>query len=173
MSAARVGLAIAVALALQTTLARFLVGSGIRLDLVLVVVIYAALTWGPVAGLLSGTVGGIVQDALSGGIIGVSGLAKSTVGFLVGTFGTQFVVVRPVPRFLVFFGATLAHALGFLGLYAMLESPMPSATYGAVLVQAIGNGVSGLVAFQLVESVPRFVRRRRGRSQVQRRVGEW
>ena len=50
-------------------------------DLVLVVVVYIALTGGPVAGLLAGTVGGLVQDALSSGILGMGGLAKTVVAF--------------------------------------------------------------------------------------------
>ena len=173
MTTVRVGAVIALALALQTTLARFLVGSGSLVDLVLVAVVYAALTDGPVAGLLGGAVGGIVQDALSGGIIGVGGLAKTLVGFVVGVLGTQLIVVRPLPRLLAFVGASLMHALAFLGLYGMLESPMPTATIGAVGTQAIGNGVVGILAFGVIELAPRVLGRRRHRSSVRRRVGEW
>lgn len=173
MTAVRVGTAIALALALQTTLARFLVGSGSPVDLVLVAVVYTALTDGPVAGLLGGAAGGIIQDALSGGIIGVGGLAKTIVGSVVGVLGTQFIVVRPLPRFLAFVGASLMHALAFLGLYAMLESPIPTATIGAVVTQAIGNGVAGILAFGVIQLAPRVVGRRREQASVRRRVGEW
>ena len=37
-------------------------------------------------------VGGLAQDVLSGGIVGVSGLAKTVVGFLSGVVGTQLIV---------------------------------------------------------------------------------
>ncbi len=85
MKAVGVLTAIALALALQTTLARFLVvGGAVALDLVLVVVVYVALTSGPVTGMLAGSLAGITQDALSIGVIGVGGLAKSAVGFAVG-----------------------------------------------------------------------------------------
>ena len=47
MKAAGVLIAIALALALQTTLARFVVGGTAAIDLVLVVVVYVALTTGP------------------------------------------------------------------------------------------------------------------------------
>ena len=56
-----------VAVGLQMVLARFTAGGHWPLDLVLVGVLYAALQWGPTAGILTGTVGGLVQDALSGG----------------------------------------------------------------------------------------------------------
>ena len=102
MKAARVAVAIAFALALQTILARYLVGSGSRVDLVLVAVVYVAMTTGPVTAILSGAIGGIVQDALSGGIIGVGGLAKTIVGVAVAMLSTQIIIVQPLPRFVVF-----------------------------------------------------------------------
>ena len=112
VKAAGVILAVAAALALQTTLARFVVRGTVAVDLVLVVVVYVALTSGPVTGLLSGHFAGLVQDALSSGVIGIGGLAKTIVGFLAGIIGTQFIVAQPLPRFVVFFGATVLHAAG-------------------------------------------------------------
>jgi len=90
--------AVAVALALQTTAARFLVRGSVVVDLVLVVVVYVALTSGPAAGLLSGAFAGLVQDALSSSVIGIGGLAKTLVGFLAGIIGTQFIVTASLPR---------------------------------------------------------------------------
>ena len=97
-------IAIALALALQTTLARFLVGGTAALDLVLVVVVYVALTSGPVTGMLAGSLAGIVQDALSSGVIGIGGLANSIVGFLAGVIGQQFIVTAALPRLVDIFG---------------------------------------------------------------------
>ncbi|PYR27610.1 MAG: rod shape-determining protein MreD, partial [Acidobacteria bacterium] len=87
-------LAVALALAIQTTLARFLVHGVVALDFVLVVVVYVGLTSGPASGMLTGTVAGLVQDALSTGVIGIGGLAKTIVGFLGGIIGTQFIVAQ-------------------------------------------------------------------------------
>ncbi len=161
MKAAGVLLAITLALALQTTLARFVIRGTVAVDLVLVVVVYVALTSGPVTGLLSGAVAGLVQDALSTGVIGIGGLAKTIVGFLAGIIGTQFIVAQPLPRFVVFFSATALHALVFIGLYVLLDlrhfpSPVPS-----FAGQALGNAIVGVIAFQLVELLPGAVERRR------------
>ena len=93
-SASGVVLRWSLALALQTTLARLLVRGTARCDLVLVVVVYVALTMGPATGMLAGTVAGLAQDALSSGVIGIGGLAKTVVGFLAGVVGTQFIVAR-------------------------------------------------------------------------------
>ena len=161
MRAAWVVLATAVALALQTTLARFVIRGTVAVDLVLVVVVSAALTSGPVTGLLTGTFAGLVQDALSTGVIGIGGLAKTLVGFLAGIVGTQFIVVQPLPRFVVFFGATVLHAVVFIGLYLVLGLREFGSPVGATLGQAVGNAVVGVVAFQLAELLPGAVERRR------------
>ena len=154
-------LAVSAALALQTTLARFLVRGTLAVDLVLVVVVYVALTSGPVTGLLCGAFAGLVQDALSSGLIGIGGLAKTIVGFLAGIIGTQFIVAQSLPRFVVFFGATLLHAVVFIGLYVLLDLRPLGSPYAAVTGQAFGNAVAGVLAFQLVELLPGAVERRR------------
>ena len=161
MKAAGIILAVAAALALQTTLARFVVRGTVALDLVLVVVVYVALTSGPATGLLTGTFAGLVQDALSGGVIGIYGLAKTLVGFLAGIIGTQFIVAQPLPRLVVFFGATVLHAVVFMGLYVVLDLRHFGTPYAAVAGQAAANAVVGVVAFQLVELLPGAVERRR------------
>jgi rod shape-determining protein MreD len=161
VKAVGVTLALAAALALQTTLARFLVRGTIAVDLVLVAVVYAALTSGPVTGMLSGTIGGLVQDALASGVIGIGGLAKTVVGFLAGVVGTQLIVANTLPRFVVFFGATVLHQALFLGMYALLDIRHAAAPYTVVLGQALGNAVVGIVAFQIVELLPGVVERRR------------
>ena len=147
-------------LALQTTLTRF-IGGTIAVDLVLVVVVYASLVSGPATGLLTGTFAGLIQDALSIGVIGIGGLAKTIVGFLAGVIGTQFIVSQAPSRFVVFFAATLLHAVIFMGLYELLGLRDFGAPYGRVLEQAFANAVVGIVAFQVAELLPGAVERRR------------
>ena len=154
-------LATVLALALQTTLTRLIVRGTVAVYLVLVVVVYAALTTGPVTGLLTGTFAGLVQDALSSGVIGIGGLAKTVVGFLAGIIGTQFIVAQPLPRFVVFFAATALHAVLFIGLYELLDLRTFGTPYGAVLGQALGNAIVGVVAFQVAELLPGAMERRR------------
>jgi len=163
VKAAGVFLAIALALALQTTLARFVVGGTAALDLVLVVVVYVALTTGPVSGMLSGSVAGIIQDALSSGVIGIGGLAKSIVGFAAGVIGQQFIVTAALPRFVLFLAASVAHAAVFMGLYVLLGLRTFPSPWAAILSQAVGNAVVGMIAFTIIEGLPGIVERRRMR----------
>jgi rod shape-determining protein MreD len=164
VKAAGILVAIVLALALQTTLARFLVGGTAALDLVLVTVVYVALTSGPGAGMLAGSVAGIVQDALSSGVIGIGGLAKSIVGFLAGVIGQQFIVTAALPRLVMFVAATALHAAVFMGLYVLLGLRSFPSPWTAVLSQALGNAVVGMIAFFIVERLPGAVERRRHRT---------
>ncbi len=163
MRAAWVILAIALALALQTTLARFVIGGTAALDLVLVVVVYVGLTSGPLTGLFAGTVAGLVQDVMSSGVIGIGGLAKTIVGFLTGVVGTQFIVAAAIPRFFVFMAATMVHAAVFMGLYVLLDLRHFPSPWTAVLGQGATSAVVGVIAFRILESLPGALERRRGR----------
>ena len=163
MKAAGVILALAGALALQTTLAGLTIGGSTAVNLVLVAVVSIALLYGPVIGLLTGSVGGLIQDALAGGIIGIGGLSKTIVGFGVGVLGAQFIVSQPLPRFVMFVSATIAHELCFQVLYALVESRTFGLRWIPLLTQAGVNGVVGIIVFQIVEIGPGLLQRREAR----------
>jgi rod shape-determining protein MreD len=169
VKAAGILLAIILALTAQTTIARYVAGKA-AVDLVLVAVVYVALTSGSVAGLLTGTVAGLIQDSLvSTGLIGIGGLSKSIVGFVAGIVGTQFIVAQSLPRFLVFFVATLADQAITIGLSVVLGQQSFDAPYTRVAGEALANAVVGVAAFQLMELLPGAVERRRmGKSRLRR-----
>ena len=163
--------ALALALVLQTTLAQLMVRGTAALDLVLVVVVYIALSSGPTTGLLAGAVAGLAQDSLSSGILGIGGLAKTVVGFIIGIVASQFIVVRALPRFVVFVAATVLHAVVFMGLYELLGLRHFGRPYGGVVSQGLANAVVGIVAFQTIEFVPGALQRRAAdRGRVTRRL---
>jgi len=159
-------IAIALALALQTTLARFVVGGTTAIDLVLVTVVYIALTSGPVSGMLAGSLAGLIQDQLSTGVLGIGGLAKSIVGFVAGAIGQQFIITAALPRFVTFIGATAAYQVIFMGLYVVLGLRSFPSPWKAIATQALGNALVGMVAFTIIEALPGMIERRRvGRRQ--------
>ena len=128
---------------------------------VLVAVVYVALTTGPVSGMLAGSVAGLAQDALSSGVIGIGGLAKSIVGFLVGAIGQQFIISAALPRLVMFLAATALHAAVFMGLYVALDLRTFATPWTAVVSQALGNALVGMIAFTNIEALPGAVERRR------------
>lgn len=161
MRAAGVLVALAVALALQSTIAGLTLKGATAVNLVLVAVVYVALAFGPVTGLLAGTAGGLAQDALAGGVVGIGGLTKTLVGFLVGVLGTQFIVSQWLPRLVTFLAATVLHELCFHALYALVEGRPFSIDWRSVGIQAAVNAVIGTMAFAVVEQGPELLQRRR------------
>ena len=161
MKAAGVCVAIIVALALQTTVVPFVWSGKSHIDLVLVVVVYAALQFGPTTGLLTGALAGMAQDALSGGVIGVGGLAKTIVGFLAGVIGSQFIVTNALPRFVVLLLGAALNAICVLGLYAVIDKHGLSIPWRAAWPQMLLTAFVGIILVQTVQAIPGILMRRR------------
>jgi rod shape-determining protein MreD len=155
--------ALVVALLLQTTIAGMSLEGGSLVNFVLVAVVYVALAFGAMTGLLAGAAGGLAQDAVAGSVVGIGGLSKTLVGFLVGVLGAQFIVAQPLTRFVMFVGATFLHELCFQGLYALVEGQGIQFGYRSVMTQAAINGLVGILAFQVVEGAPGMMQRREAR----------
>ena len=103
--------------------------------------------------MLAGSVAGLIQDALSSGVIGIGGLAKTIVGFLVGAIGQQFIVTAALPRFVMFLAATAVHAAVFMGLYVVLGLRIVSfAVGGRPQPGAWQRRWSGMIAFTVDRS---------------------
>lgn len=154
-------LTIVVAVLVQVMLARFAVGERWVFDLVLVSVVFAAVMWGPAAGMFGGTIGGLLQDVLAGGIVGVGGLAKTLVGFAAGAIGTQFVLARPQARMLIVAAASVVHRLMIVALYGSIDQRWPAVSWGALLGETALNAVAGLLMFHLTAVLPAMLERHR------------
>ena len=154
-------LTMTIALLLQAALARYTIGGRWHFDLVLVGVMYAALSGGAAAGLLAGLVGGLALDCLSTGIVGIGGLAKTWVGFLAGAFGSQFVVVKAPTRTAFVALATLLHRGILLGLQGLIDQQWPSVPWAAMLGETGLNALAGFIAFKATEVLPGAMERGR------------
>jgi rod shape-determining protein MreD len=112
-----------------------------------------------VTGLIAGTIGGLAQDALAGGIVGIGGMTKTLIGFVVGVLGAQFNLSTTVPRLVMFVAATFVHEVMFEGLHAMVGGRPFGLRLSATLVQALVNGLVGVSAVLLVEHGPEALQR--------------
>jgi rod shape-determining protein MreD len=156
-------LGLAGALVAQATLSGLYVGGGLSVNLVLVAVVYVALAYGAVSGLLAGAITGLVQDALGGGIVGIGGMTKTLIGFLVGVLAAQFNLSTLMPRLVMFVAATFVHELMFAGLQVIAGGRAFGVKLSVVLLQALVNGLIGVLAFLLVENGPQALANRRMR----------
>src|SRR5438552_18276104 len=68
-------------------------------DLPLIFSVYYGFTLGnPVASIAIGSSLGLMQDSLSGAVLGANGLSKTLIGFFAATAGSKFAVEQPVTR---------------------------------------------------------------------------
>jgi rod shape-determining protein MreD len=140
-------------------LAQMLIGQHLpavakRCDLFSVYVVYIALTRTARPAMLLGGGAGLIQDALTGVVLGLNGFKKTLLGFLVGTLGSLFMLNQPVPRFGILFAAAVFDPLAELALsLAMGQHYVFPAPTDLVLL-GIGNGVLGLAAFWVAARLP-------------------
>ena len=161
MRPSRIAALVAAALAAQTTVPRF-AEAAVNVDLPLVAVVFAGLTGGPLVGLWTGAAGGLAQDLLSGGILGVNGLAKSLVGAWAGWMSVQFITYQAWRRAVIVGAATLANAACVVGVYALVTTPGPPAHLRVVAMQGSANATVGLVATAVARWAPALRARYRG-----------
>ncbi len=97
--------AILLALLAQTSPLLFTVGSGLRVDLTLLVVVYFSLFWGGERALVLGFLTGLCHDALSSEVLGLSALSKSLTAFVIHTLSrnvqVQSLIVDTLARLVV------------------------------------------------------------------------
>ncbi len=135
-------LLIIVSLVLQTTILvplRFLYGA--RIDLVLLLTIFAGLYGGEIKGATTGFLGGILGDSLSGSLLGTGALSKTVVGFFSGFLRTKFYHKDIFVQLIVSFFSILIHELIYLCLIFLYRgySPLPPTVVKTLVFTIIIN----------------------------------
>src|SRR5215831_10864093 len=120
-------------------------------DLPLICCIYYGFTIGnPIASILIGGSLGLMQDSLSGAVLGANGLSKTLIGFFAATAGSKFAVDQPVARVFALFLFTIGDVL-LVTILGLMVGPGVGASYsgayGSWAISAIFNTLLGLVLF--------------------------
>src|SRR5215831_3313077 len=120
-------------------------------DLPLICCIYYGFTLGnPVASIVIGSSLGLLQDSLSGAVLGANGLSKTLIGFFAATAVSKFAVDQLLARAFALFLFTVGDVL-LVTILALMVGPGGGASYsgayGSWAVSAIFNTLLGLVLF--------------------------
>ncbi len=146
------GVAVVAAFAVQSTLVWLTPGYARFLDPFLVVAIYCALTRGEEHGMLAAAVAGFVQDTHFGGrVVGLSGLSKVLVTYVVGVAGARFQLAAALPRALVLVLATFLDAFLLGSLAAVFDVSLNAFPAWGHVLRALANAALGLLAFNILE----------------------
>jgi rod shape-determining protein MreD len=120
-------------------------------DLPLIFSVYYGFTLStPVASILIGSSLGLMQDSLSGSVLGANGLSKTLIGFAAATAGSKFAVDQPVTRVLALFLFSIGDVL-LVTILGLMVNPAGGASYSGALggwgLSAVFNTLLGLVLF--------------------------
>ncbi len=152
-------MALLAALVVQSGLSRVWPGGVRYFDPFMVVLVYCGLVGGATRGMLVGGAAGWIQDVHFGGrVLGLSGLTKVVLGYLVGVSSTRFHLGEATSRALVLFLATIADALVLRGLASVFEVDAYGLSPLGLLLRGGATAVLGVLLYEVVE------RRRVGRS---------
>jgi len=124
--------------------------SVIFFDLPLLVVLYYGQDRGPAVALTLGAGVGILQDSLTGSLLGPGAVSRSLVGFVLGTAGLRFVLTRPLPQLLVVAGGTLAARLVELLTLTVMGRQLAPPSPLDLLAAVAGNTAVGWIAFRIL-----------------------
>jgi rod shape-determining protein MreD len=113
-------------------------------DLPLLVVIFFAMARrNPVAGLLTGSVIGLLQDALTHHPIGVYGIAKTVIGFLASSIGVKIDLENPGARLLLTLGFYVLHEVVYFTIARGMVGLALQWSWQHELISAVANALLG------------------------------
>ena len=121
-------------------------------DLPLLVVIFFAMARrNPVAGLLTGAIIGLAQDALTANPLGVYGIAKTAVGYGASSLGVKLDVESVGTRLLITSGFYVIHQIIYFTIARALVGMTLRWSWSHELLAALANAVLAVVLFALMD----------------------
>lgn len=121
-------------------------------DLPLLVTIYFSVARrSQIAGLLTGSVIGIIQDSLTHQPLGLYGMAKTVVGFAASSLGLRIDVDNPGSRLLMTVGFYVVHQLMYYAVARGLANQVLAWRWGHELIAAVANGLLAVVLFFVLD----------------------
>lgn len=146
------GLALLIAFVLQSGLSLIGPGAARVIDPLLIVAVITALARGEVWGMCAGAVAGWVLDAHFGGVVlGLAGLSRMLVGFLVGFASARLLLLGPGSRLAVLAAATVLDARGLEWLAASFGVEVPTLGALPLGLRALFNAVLGALLYGALE----------------------
>ncbi len=142
----RSALAILVLILLQTTFVPFLSVAGFLPDLLLIWVVYIAVTRGQMEATITGFIVGLLQDVVANQFFGLSALTKTVAGFVAGYFFNENLTEQTLGSYrilLITFLSSFVHNVLYYGIFlqgiqdalltTMIEFSVAASLYTALM----------------------------------------
>jgi len=115
------------------------------------VVIYFAVARGEILGAGLGTFCGLIHDAFSFGVFGLSGLSKTITGFLAGYISRKVDVSPPLRSFIFIFILIFVELILWIFLYSFVFSERLIFGSGLIFFQPFGTAFLGVFLFRFLQ----------------------
>ncbi len=146
------GVALVLAVLLQSALSLLLPNQAPLFDPFLLITAYVSLTRGESNGMIVGAASGWIQEIAFGGpLYGLLGLTRVVLAFLVGHAGRRLLLADAPAQVTLLFLLALAEGWLLGRLAGVFEVPLVSASLAIQLMRAVLNAVLGALAFGLIE----------------------
>jgi rod shape-determining protein MreD len=120
-----------------------------EVDVFLLVVVYYAVSRSRVQAIIMGACAGLMQDVFASQYLGFHAFVKIGVAYLIGGLGSRFMLNQSFPQFGSLALATLLDGT-LSAVLASLAGLPPQVHIGAMLRQALLNGLVGMIVFSVV-----------------------
>jgi len=124
-----------------------------------VLVFYMGYKKGEVRGAVMGTVCGLIQDSLSLGVFGVSGISKTLMGYVTGFVSKRINVTTFGRRFLFMLFMFSAEMIVWIGIYSFVMSEKLYTAKGLILLQPLSTTLIALLLFPLFAKLEKLLSR--------------
>lgn len=130
------------------------------IDFPLIIIVYAALQRDAIKAVLFGSIAGLAVDALSGGLLGANGFAKTLVAFAVGELARRVYMDNLLLRIPVIAAASILDDAVYFGLHRLLGQEPNASVMVTIAYTLIGTTIAGtaiylFLDFSLTEKIRR------------------
>lgn len=133
-------------------------------DFPLIIIIYAALQRDAIKAVLFGSIAGLAVDALSGGLLGANGFAKTLVAFAVSELARRVYMDNLLLRIPVIAAASVIDDLVYYGLHRLLGQEPNVSVLTTVSYTLIGTTIAGTIVYLMLGALSQQSRRPRRES---------
>ena len=152
MEGVKLTIALIIAIILQWTLRNVWEGFG-YVDLPLIIVVYASLQRNSIRGIVFATISGVAVDALSGGLLGANGFAKTVVAYIVSEIARRVYLDNLLLRIPVIAGAVVLNDAIYYGLHRLFGQPPVGDVVVTGAYSLIGTTIAGTLIYMLLQSL--------------------
>lgn len=123
------------------------------IDLFLLLNIYYALNFSPLTCIVVGVTSGIIQDAFTGGIIGMNAFSKTIVAYCIAVISSRLMIKHPLILMLLVGVGTGVDLLTIHLLRKLFGLPQVILSYPTFLTASILNMLVGVLGYHITDRI--------------------